>query len=337
MREPFPLPALPTLTLEAELVAGAPARLPPYKGSLLRGAWGHALRDLACQMGPEQPCASCPLRAGCFYPPLFEPVIEGDPPPFLEGLPAAPRPFLFEPEGEQQAFATRDPLRFRLVLIGRAVALQGHAVLALERMARRGLGARRHGFELADVAFVTEDGSRVPGYDLARRRWVCEAPALEPTVDPAPERAVLRFLTPTRIKAAGQLRAQVGFRELAFRLLRRVLELATVHAPGAEVYWDLEPLLERAAGVHVLRSDVVWQDWDRYSNRQQRKMTLGGFVGEMEIEGDLAPFWPLLRTGEIVHVGKGTTFGLGRMVVEPIRSGEGRSGRGEPTPSSSQP
>ena len=44
-------------------------------------------------------------------------------------------------------------------------------------------------------------------------------------------------------------------------------------------------------------------------------MILGGFVGEMEIEGDLEPLVPLLRTAEILHLGKGATFGLGRMEI----------------------
>jgi CRISPR-associated endoribonuclease Cas6 len=44
-------------------------------------------------------------------------------------------------------------------------------------------------------------------------------------------------------------------------------------------------------------------------------MTLGGFVGEMEIEGDLEPLAPLLATAEILHVGKGATFGLGRIEI----------------------
>jgi CRISPR/Cas system endoribonuclease Cas6 (RAMP superfamily) len=46
-------------------------------------------------------------------------------------------------------------------------------------------------------------------------------------------------------------------------------------------------------------------------------MKLGGVVGRLVLEGDLAPFVPLLRTAEIVHVGKGATFGLGKLAVEP--------------------
>ena len=39
-------------------------------------------------------------------------------------------------------------------------------------------------------------------------------------------------------------------------------------------------------------------------------------MGEVMLEGDLEPFAALLRIAEVIHVGKGTTFGLGKMAVE---------------------
>ena len=44
-------------------------------------------------------------------------------------------------------------------------------------------------------------------------------------------------------------------------------------------------------------------------------MKLGGFVGQVTYAGDLEPFLPLLRLGTLVHIGKGTTFGLGKYEV----------------------
>ena len=38
----------------------------------------------------------------------------------------------------------------------------------------------------------------------------------------------------------------VTFRELVFAMLRRVLELAWFHVPGAEVDWHFRPLLDQA-------------------------------------------------------------------------------------------
>jgi hypothetical protein len=36
------------------------------------------------------------------------------------------------------------------------------------------------------------------------------------------------------------------------------------------------------------------------------------------LEGDLAPFAPLLRAAKILHAGKGAVFGLGKVELEPI-------------------
>jgi len=52
----YRLPAIPHLRLRASFRAGAPAHLPAFKGSTLRGAFGHALRRAVCAMGPQQPC-----------------------------------------------------------------------------------------------------------------------------------------------------------------------------------------------------------------------------------------------------------------------------------------
>jgi hypothetical protein len=55
-------------------------RLPDYAGSMLRGAFGHALRQLAC-MTRQKDCAGCPLIGSCPYPMIFAP-----PPPATHRL-----------------------------------------------------------------------------------------------------------------------------------------------------------------------------------------------------------------------------------------------------------
>jgi hypothetical protein len=112
----------------------------------------------------------------------------------------------------------------------------------------------------------------------------------------------------------GKLAEALSFRALAFAMLRRSLELAHFHVPGAVPDWTFRPLLERAERVEAVAArDLHWQDWQRYSHRQQREMTLGGLVGSLVLRGDLEPFRALLRTAEVVHVGKGAVFGLGRV------------------------
>jgi hypothetical protein len=55
---------------------------------------------------------------------------------------------------------------------------------------------------------------------------------------------------------------------------------------------------------------VVGKHW---SSRQGKEITLGGVPGELEIEGAVGPLLPLLRGGELVHVGKSTSCGYKQM------------------------
>ncbi len=58
-----------------------------------------------------------------------------------------------------------------------------------------------------------------------------------------------------------------------------------------------------------------WREFRRWSNRQNDEMLLGGFVGDLKLSGNLAPYLPLLYFGEHIHLGKQTTFGLGQYEI----------------------
>jgi hypothetical protein len=309
------LPSIPYLRLRITLRALAPARLPSYKGSLLRGAFGHTLRRAVCAMGPGHECSSCPLRRACLYTKLFETFIEDEPPPMLRGLPTSPRPYVFEPTTTERDFASGDPLRFDLLLFGQAIELQALAVLATERMARSGLGRDRHPFALDRVEALAPDDAWttvfVHGKSLVRGALPESSTLPE---DLAAHRVTLRFLTSTRLPRNGRLVTPTSFRPLAFLMLRRVLEMAHFHVPGADVDWTFRPLLQQADAVRIVGSALHWQPLRRWSNRQDRHVAQDGFVGDLTLEGELAPFVPLLRRAEILHVGKGATFGLGHVV-----------------------
>lgn len=55
-----------------EWQAGTPIRVPDYAGSMLRGAFGHALRQLAC-MTRQRVCPGCSLLSTWPYAAIFTP------------------------------------------------------------------------------------------------------------------------------------------------------------------------------------------------------------------------------------------------------------------------
>lgn len=145
------------------------------------------------------------------------------------------------------------------------------------------------------------------------------APARSDTcpLTPDPYSLRLRFLTPARIRVNGDLQTELSFDLLVRNLLRRVSMLAAVHGGGA-LDLDYRGLIKRAESVATVKSSLHWWDLERYTNRQNGKLRVGGMIGEVEYEGEaIKEFLPLLVAGELLHVGTGTSFGLGKFVVPP--------------------
>ena len=322
----YRIPKIPYLRLRFQTVAGQRCHLPVQKGSLLRGAFGHALRRTVCVMGPKQECQPCLLRTQCIYPRLFETFIEEPAPRFLRGLKTAPRPYVFEPFDTATEYAAGTALAFDLILLGRAAALYPYAIYAVDLMAKAGLGAKRHPFTLQQVMWQKNDaGTKSLDengwerlYDGASQRLLVEP---NPLVIPngasnsCNGSLQLEFLTPTRLKFKNELTMDFTFRMLVFKMLRRVLELVHFHVPEATVDWEFHDLLVAADEVQVANSHLYWVDWVRRSNRQQTTMKMGGLMGLLNLEGPVEPFMDLLRTSAVVHVGKGAVFGNGKVGV----------------------
>ncbi len=125
----------------------------------------------------------------------------------------------------------------------------------------------------------------------------------------------LRFLTPLRLLVDRDLCTEPQFYILARNLLRRLGNLVSFHC-GRETDLPVGPLLDVAETVRLTELRTHWYDWERYSKRQDKRLKLGGLVGELTYEGDLTEFLPLLVLGSWVNLGKGTSFGLGRYRLE---------------------
>jgi CRISPR/Cas system endoribonuclease Cas6 (RAMP superfamily) len=288
-------------------------RLPGFAGFTLRGALGMALRRLYCP-----PDGSCRRPIECPYHYLFETPRRSDAGRWVATH--DPHPFVLEPPLEARELCRPgEPLAFHLVLIGRGMEFLPYVVAAVEAQGQWGLGPERGRYILLRV----EDASPGPQagqqliFDGPARRFVngprtmtVGQAGLEGEEWRCTTKVALRFLTPTRLKQRGRLTDALDFSLLVRSLLRRVWWLAEAHC---DQRWegDYRELLTRAEKVRVARSDLRWQDWTRYSARQRQRLLMGGFMGEVEFEGELSSFLPLLKMGEALHVGKGTVYGLG--------------------------
>jgi hypothetical protein len=310
---PGPFPAMRfRLHFEAE----APYVVRGYRGSAWRGVFGRALKNLVC-ISEDGECGRCHARESCAYPYLFEtePRPEACAPSSVD---RAPHPYVICAE---PCWAPREVCgeTVEITLFGFGVEHWADVVRALRRAAEQGMGAERVRLRLA----AAEQGS------AGRQAWqaamsgsgvLVAAPARTPEAPPMPERVRVRLATPLRVRRDNDLLApeRLGFDEFAAAVLRRLALLSRFHTERA---WRLDHagLTALARGAAVAERALGWQEWARYSTRQQRRIPMGGVMGWLVVETrGLEPLWPLLWLGQWTHAGRGAVMGLGRYELEGV-------------------
>ncbi len=119
----------------------------------------------------------------------------------------------------------------------------------------------------------------------------------------------------TRLYYNERLVFDLEFHILVRQLLLRISLLSYFHCGIEASMLDFKGLINKAQEVKATDRNLRWYDWERYSGRQETRINMGGFVGRIVFTGDLTPFWPYLLLGEYVHVGKGSSFGLGKYEI----------------------
>lgn len=293
--------------------------LPPYKGATLRGGFGHAFRRVVCAMR-HKTCPECLLRRHCVYSYVFEtPMPVGS--DIMPDQVQAPRPYVLEPPQEtRRDYEPGETLRFGLVLIGRATEYLPYFIYAFEELGNLGIGRGKGKFELMEVRRrgAGDGGKDAMVYLGGQHAMTSVGPPttwrkLIPRTPPIVDSLRLRFISPTRIVHQGRMvESGLSFEVLVRSLVRRISMLSYFHCGSRLEVPDWTTFTEKAATVVCKEDTLRWYDWERYSNRQQARIKMGGLVGEICYQGDLTPFWPYLALGEHIHVGKGGSFGLGR-------------------------
>ena len=290
------------------------AILPGYKGSTFRGVFGHALKRVECE--------ACVLKNRCVYARVFETPIAVAMP---EGarISAPPHPFVIEPPlTDLRQYKAGEPIECGLILFGESNRSLPYFVYAFEQMGKIGIGKRINGNRGRFFLESVKTGDREI-YSCRDRTFIQDAPArsLNPLNSKSGSngkdcsRVSLILETPLRLKFKSQIRATLPFHVLVRAMLRRMSSLYNVW-DGGEPALDYKGLIERAGKVRIRHNDLRWFDWKRYSNRQERKMFMGGLVGNVTYEGELDEYLPLLEFSQKAHLGKNTSFGLGKIVIQ---------------------
>ncbi len=303
------------------IIPSEPLILPLFKGSTLRGGLGNALKRVVCALKNNN-CANCILKEKCVYSYVFETPPHPDT-KIMRKYTTVPHPFIIEPPPERKrGYTPKDAITFGLTLIGRAIDYLPYFIYTFDELGKIGIGKRKGKYELREVrgqeseVIYSSDTKTLkpfmPSIMAFPRKWESSL-----NFDSSnSELLTLNFITPTRIIYNSHLTIDLEFHMLIRQLLRRISLLSYFHCGIDTSECDFRGIIEKSKEVAVKERNLKWYEWERYSARQDTRMKMGGFVGKITFEGDIKPFMSFIRAGEILHVGKGTAFGLGKYEIK---------------------
>lgn len=292
--------------------------LPVFKGSPWRGLFGHVFKDITCSL-KRSSCPSCLLKTNCYYVSIFDTPSVGLRECFIEGPNARPRPFILVPPlDSRRLIPSGETFTTEITLTGPALEVIPHVVLTFLEMGNRGIGSSRAKFNLQEGFYWAEGGWT--GCYSAGDAQITLPKKMTPTPLPAAngyscQKVVMNTVTPLRLKYRGKPVDTPTFPIIIRALLRRLDDYSRLYGMGP-LPEEIPKLIRMSEDISLVSSDIQFTDIQRYSNRQKREMKMGGIQGQLVFAGHLEPFFPWLTLGEMLHIGKSSTFGFGKYTLE---------------------
>ena len=291
--------------------------LPFYKASAIRGGLGEMLLRANCIRSRK--CDGCDFYKECIVQRTMYSQYEIQPDFVTEGDSIG---YVLECEDYREQFQKGDILRFQLILFGKTIVYFSQYLQALYSLGLQGLGKEQARFQIAGVTNtkqepILDNGSiymehyeiqTIADYVKYRLELICK--------DGLPGQLQMYFYTPLSQKYQGEFLSDFRMDAILRSIQRRVFLLDCFEGiKGADQYRQSLP-----APV-IDRQDPVFTKVMRYSSRQDRKMPLRGIRGEILLSEIPEITLPYLAAGELIHIGKNTSFGFGRyMLHQPVCS-----------------
>ena len=289
-------------------------QLPSYKGSTFRGAFGHTFRKIVCALRKDS-CDKCLLKETCIYSYVFETPIPKDSQK-MKKYTHSPHPFILEPPFEgKRSYSPGDSIIFNLVLIGKSIDYLPYFIYTFIELGKKGIGKGKGKFLLEEVR-DSQDSLIFFSHGNKFNNTFSRLYFNDMKSQDSCTKIKVSFLTPARIKYDGKRTSNLEFHVLIRNLLRRISILSYFHCKEELDLSFSNNIIEKAKNIKSASKDLRWLDWERYSSRQNTRMKMGGITGDIIYEGEFDSFSPFIKLGEYIHVGNGTSFGLGKYEME---------------------
>jgi hypothetical protein len=288
-------------------LVGEKGFIPPrYPSLTLRGALGWALKEAICPFLQETKrlCSTCIVRNDCPYFCLYEQKT------VRPGFTEAPRGYVLysppRPGGRK--------IDLELTLFGSCNAFFPAVNEALTVCGKKGLGVGRKPFQIVSRYQVTPSGEKEFFQPVVNTEKRNNGNTLADWLNTSNNIEKIQFVTPLRLRKKGRYLGAVDWNFFYSTVARRLEGLNIHYGDGCGFGRENWQAVNKEFATWKKPSGKLsWYDVHRFSNRQQKKIPMGGLVGTLKVK-DLPPaqtFW--LQTASLIHAGKGAMMGLGKI------------------------
>jgi len=259
-------------------------KVPHFLGSMLRGAFGVSLKKVVC-INPTYKCEGCFASRDCLFYDFFETKNRA-------------HKYRFDFELNPKNY------NFSLYLFEEATQKLPYVVSSIYYMlTKQGLGVNREKFKIDKIYCNDKPIYYNEMFNLKER--------LKKSFQPKniSKQITLNFKTPLRMKYKGKLLSQKPPLEIVLysiaNRLNEIKNLPKVKLSHKPIYKEKE-------------ASIKFIDQTRRSNRQKTKLKIGGIIGKIEYEEIDEKSLILLQLGEIIGIGKQTSFGMGKIEIKEL-------------------
>ncbi len=279
--------------------------LPANKASALRGGMGEMLLRVNCISNRD--CENCKFESECIVRRVMYSKMRIQPDFMSSGDSVG---YVINCENYKEEFHKGDTLEFDMLLFGRMVVYFGQIIQAFQYLGYVGIGKEHSHFQIVEVTNskrerILEENNIY----MSRLELMSIADYVSYRKSKLKKANKLVFYTPLSIKEQGQYLMEFDISAIIRAIERRLYMLNCYE--GIET--DRIDLSGHIPMQISQRSKFI--SVRRYSNRHEQKIRLGGICGEVAFENVEEQILELLLAGELIHIGKNTSFGFGRYSV----------------------
>lgn len=279
--------------------------LPVNKVSALRGGMGEMLLRANCIR--DRDCGSCDFETECIVRRTMYSKMEIQPAFMTRGDSVG---YVLECEDYKEEFFAGDSFTFNLILFGKTIVYFNQFLNAFYALGQSGLGKEKGRFLITEVT-NSRGESILDRKSIYMKHYVIASLSeyiqyREKTLA-GKERIKIKFQSPLSLKYKGEQQVRFRIEAVMSACRRRIYMLNCFEGIECDLPADSSFVLPREESE---THRIVYVR--RYSSRTDTGMELKGIEGELEISKPDPDSLRLLIAGELIHIGKNTSFGFGR-------------------------